>query len=174
MSYNPSIILKKEYEMRDPKNLEEWTKFRDSLDEYLQTISTADHTDVGKNGSFCPYIIFVRFDALKKEDYPNNISENSVYITFEIDLFEKSVEVFQNGSIWLSPADKTTDKYRYMAMKSMTKVLVDNGGKKFRKQGFKNVKDLADKMHNYYKIVMKEVTEYTGGYPYKQGIKEVA
>jgi hypothetical protein len=57
-------------------------------------------------------------------------------------------------------------------MKSMQNVLVDNGGKKFRKQSYKDMKDLANKMEKYYKEVMAAVIDYTGGYPYKQGIKK--
>ena len=172
MAYDIKNIMTKENAMRDPKNVAEWQQQREMLRDYLIPISTAENVSVGKIGGFCPYIIFVRLDALKKEDYPNGISENSIYIDFKIDLFNKKVEVHQNGHIWLSPYDKTTPKYKYLAMKSMQDVLVDNGGKKFRKQNYKDMKDLANKMQKYYKEVMEAVIDYTGGYPYKEGIKK--
>ena len=35
-----------------------------------------------KPSSFCPYMQFVRLDALNKEDWPHNIDMNSIYICF--------------------------------------------------------------------------------------------
>ena len=172
MAYDINNIMAKESAMRDPKNVEEWSKQREMLCDYLTPISTAENVSVGKISGFCPYIIFVRLDALKREDWPNNIAGNSIFIDFEIDFFNKKVEVHQSGHVYLSPYDKTTPKYKYLAMKSMQDVLVDNGGKKFRKQGYKDMKDLANKMQKYYKEVMTAVIDYTGGYPYKQGIKK--
>ena len=174
MAYDINNIMAKENAMRDPKNVEEWSRQREMLRDYLIPISTAENVSVGKIGGFCPYIIFVRLDALKREDWPNNIAENSIYIDFEIDLYNKKVSVFRSGSVWLSPYDKTTPKYKYLCMKSMRNVLVDNGGKKFRKQNYKDMKDLAKKMQQYYTQVMEAVNDYTDGYPYKQGTKQAA
>ena len=174
MAYDINNIMAKENAMRDPKNVEEWSRQREMLRDYLIPISTAENVSVGKIGGFCPYIIFVRLDALKREDWPNNIAENSIYIDFEIDLYNKKVSVFRSGSVWLSPYDKTTPKYKYLCMKSMQNVLVDNGGKKFRKQTYKDMNDLAKKMQQYYAQVMEAVNDYTDGYPYKQGTKQAA
>ena len=174
MAYDINNIMAKENAMRDPKNVTEWQQQREMLRDYLIPISTAENVSVGKIGGFCPYIIFVRLDALKREDWPNNIAENSIYIDFEIDLYNKKVSVFRSGSVWLSPYDKTTPKYKYLCMKSMQNVLVDNGGKKFRKQNYKDMKDLAKKMQQYYAQVMEAVNDYTDGYPYKQGTKQAA
>ena len=174
MAYDINNIMAKENAMRDPKNVEEWSRQREMLRDYLIPISTAENVSVGKIGGFCPYIIFVRLDALKREDWPNNIAENSIYIDFEIDLYNKKVSVFRSGSVWLSPYDKTTPKYKYLCMKSMQNVLVDNGGKKFRKQNYKDMKDLTKKMQQYYAQVMEAVNDYTDGYPYKQGTKQAA
>lgn len=172
MAYDINNIMAKENAMRDPKNVEEWSRQREMLRDYLIPISTAENVSVGKIGGLCPYIIFVRLDALKREDWPNNIAENSIYIDFEIDLYNKKVSVFRSGSVWLSPYDKTLPQYKCLCMKSMQNVLVDNGGKKFRKQGFKTIKELADKMQQYYAQVMEAVNDYTDGYPYKQGTKQ--
>ena len=174
MAYDINNIMAKENAMRDPKNVEEWSRQREMLRDYLIPISTAENVSVDKIGGFCPYIIFVRLDALKREDWPNNIAENSIYIDFEIDLYNKKVSVFRSGSVWLSPYDKTLPQYKYLCMKSMQNVLVDNGGKKFRKQNYKDMKDLAKKMQQYYAQVMEAVNDYTDGYPYKQGTKQAA
>ena len=132
--------------------------------------TSAKHIYFDKSDGLTPYLLFVKFDALDKEDYPNGIDENSIYITFEINLFDKKVSVFRCGSVWLSPYDKTLPQYKYHCMKSMQNILIDNGGKKFRKQGYKDMNDLTMKMENYYIQVMKEVENYTDGYPYKKGV----
>lgn len=123
-------------------------------------------------GNFCPQICFIRVDALNKKDYPHNIDMNSVYIEYKIDFDTKKFEVFRVGHIYLSPKDLKTDRYKYLCMKSMTNVLVDKGGKKFRKSVHKDNKTTAKKMADYFNEVMKAVKEYTGGYPYKEGIEE--
>ena len=115
-----------------------------------------------KPSSLCPYMQFVRLDALNKEDWPHNIDMNSVYIHLE-----HKVEVHTNGHVWLNEADKQSEKYKYYAMKSIQQVYVDEGGKKFRKSKFKTEKDLCKKMLDYFDNVMVEVEKYTGGYPYK-------
>lgn len=147
------------------------TKFRQVAEEvkrmaagsqYVKRINVDE-----KPSGLCPYLQFVRYDALNKEDVPHNIDENSVYITFEINHNTNKVEVFSNGHVWLSEEDKKSERYKYYAMKSIQQVLVDNGGKKFRKSSFKNVSDLCKKMQTYFDTVMKEVECYSGGYPYK-------
>lgn len=120
--------------------------------------------------SFCPYMQFVRLDALEEKDYPHNIDINSIYITFKVDYSVNKVEVHSCGHVYLSKKDKESERYKYFAMKSMQDILVDNGGKKFRKCKFKDAKDLCEKMLNYFNTVMVEVEKYTEGYPYKEGI----
>lgn len=122
------------------------------------------------NERWTPEEQFITMDSLNKEDIPHQIAENSVYITFLVDLEAKTIEVHRTGSVFLSESDKQTDKYKYYVMKSMTKVLKDNGGKAFRKQKYKDINHLCDKMEKYFISVMKEVEAYTGGYPYKEGI----
>ena len=115
---------------------------------------------------------FIRIDALEEKDYPHDIAENSVYLQFAINYDERKVELRGQGHVYLSKKDLTLPQYKYLAMKSMTQIAVDKGGKKFRKSTFKDSKDLAKKLAKYYNDVMKYVIEYTGGYPYKQGIEE--
>lgn len=123
-------------------------------------------------GGYCPYLCFIRIDALLEKDYPHNISDNSIYIDYEIDFNENKFEVFKVGHVYLSPKDLKTDKYKYLCMKSITNILVDKGGKKMRKTKHKDNKTTAKKMADYFNEVMKAVIEYTGGYPYKEGIEE--
>ena len=120
-----------------------------------------------KPSGFCPYMQFVRLDALNKEDYPHGIDKNSVYICFCINHLVYKVEVHTNGNVWLNEKDKQTERYKYLCMKSMQQVYVDEGGKKFRKSKFKTEKDLCKKILDYFDNVMVEVEKYTGGYPYK-------
>ena len=120
-----------------------------------------------KPSSLCPYMQFVRLDALNKEDYPHGIDRNSVYIDFCVNHKENKVEIHSLGCVYLDEADKQSEKYKYYAMKSIQQVYVDKGGKKFRKSKFKTEKDLCKKMLDYFDNVMVEVEKYTGGYPYK-------
>lgn len=119
--------------------------------------------------AFCKEIQFITIDALNKDDVPNRIQMNSIFITFEIDLALKKVEVHCCGHVYLSEADKKTERYKYLCMKSMESVLKDNGGKAFRKCKYKDAKNLCDKMQNYFELIMENVNEYTGGYPYSKG-----
>jgi hypothetical protein len=122
-------------------------------------------------GIYAP-LQFIRIDALDTKDYPNGIDSNSIFLTFSIDYKERKVELHSYGHVYLSPKDLTAPKYRYYAMKSVVNVAEDKGVKKFRKSKFKNANDLAKKMGAYYNKVMGCVKEYTGGYPYKQGIEK--
>ena len=147
------------------------TRFKQVADEVRRMSSESPYVKRiivdEKPDRFCPYLQFVRYDALNVVDVPNGIEENSVFVTFEINHSTGKVEVFCNGHIWLSEKDKQSERYKYLAMKSMQQILVDNGGKKFRKSSFKSVSDLCKKMQSYFDAVMKEVEVYTGGYPYK-------
>lgn len=73
------------------------------------------------------------------------------------------------GHVYLSPSDKQSEKYKYYVMRSMVEIATDYGVKKFRKQKYKNVQDLANKMNTYYSNVIQALEQYTGGYPYKKG-----
>ena len=104
-------------------------------------------------------------DMLKKEDWPNHIAENSIYIMYEIDMRAKTVEVSRCGSIWLSNEDS---KKSYLAMCSMKKAHQAIGGKWFRRTKYKSAADLAKKMVTFYYSVKQTMEEVTDGYPYKQ------
>lgn len=132
--------------------------------------TTANHISASFS-DFCPYLQFITFDALDPKDYPNGIDKNSVFITFQINYQTKKVELHSFGHCWLSPKDKQHPKYKYYAMRSMVDIAKeDYNVAKFRKQTFKDEKDLFNRMEKYYKAVMTAIKAYTGGYPYKEGV----
>ena len=146
------------------------TSFNDLL-KLAKEKSTAKHILGHYKQGLCPYMQFIKFDALEPQDWPNNIADNSVFVTFCIDYQSKKVELHSTGHIWLSPKDKQDERLKYYAMRGMHNIAKeDYGVKKFRKQGFKDMKDLYNKMEKYYKAVMTAIKDYTGGYPYKEGI----
>lgn len=122
--------------------------------------------------NFCPYLCFIRIDALDKKDYLNNISDNSIFIDIEIDFQENKFELFKDGRIYLSPKDKKTPQFKYLTMRGMVNIAEEKGVKKMRKTKHKDNKTTANKIALYFNEVMKAVKEYTGGYPYRQGIEE--
>ena len=124
----------------------------------------------GNFSAFVPYLQFIRFDACEPKDWANNIADNSAFIEFEVDLVSHKVWLHRGGHVWLSPSDKATEKYKYLAMRSMVSIAEDKGVKKFRKQGWKDIADLTKKMENYYKSVLEHVSTYTNGYPYHYGV----
>lgn len=126
----------------------------------------------GSFQTFCAWTQYITLDALNKQDWPNGINENSIFITFKIDLASKKVEINRTGHVWISKQDKELySKDSYLAMHSMTEITRRNGGKVMRKSTYKDTKDLAKRIINAYESIMEQVIDYTGGYPYKEGIK---
>lgn len=126
----------------------------------------------GSFQTFCAWTQYITLDALNKENWPNGIKENSVFVTFKIDLASKKVEINRNGHVWISKQDKELySKDSYLAMHSMTEITRRNGGKVMRKSTYKDTKDLAKRIINAFEGIMEQVIDYTGGYPYKEGIK---
>lgn len=127
-----------------------------------------------QKSSIAPWLTFVRIDALKPENYPNGISDNSVFVTFKVDHMEKKVEVWRTGHVWISDIDKENHpQFRYLAMHSMLRIAKENKCKGIRKAAYKNAPDLAEKMAKAFNNIMDFVEYYTGGYPYKQGVNDI-
>lgn len=123
--------------------------------------------------SFYPNICFITVDALNPQDYPNNIAENSIFITFRIDLAAKVAEYNRSGHVYLSPKEKRENpKLRYLAMNSMVEIATRAGVKKMRRSQHKDNATSAHKMATYFNEVMEKVVNYTNGYPYKQGVEK--
>lgn len=123
--------------------------------------------------NYYPNVCFIVVDALAPQDYPHGISENSVFLIFRIDFEEKNFECKRSGHIYLSEKDKRENpKLRYLCMNSMVEIGVRRGLKKMRKSKIKDHATTAHKMATYFNEVMEKVVEYTGSYPYKQGVEK--
>jgi hypothetical protein len=165
------------YDMvNNSKYSEIWKNQGMKLNEILH--ATNEDTDVvtiavqGFGKGLCPSMGWVVFDYMKKEDYPHGIFENSMYFRFKVDFTDNKVELSDYGHCYLSPYDMKTEKYRYYAMRSAVEITEsDYGVKKFRKYHFKDLETLAKKMQEYCKNAMVGIKDYTGGYPFHQGIK---
>lgn len=163
--YNPclaEVFNSKEYYDRHESECE---LYKEQFEEIISALNDAGYTTTDKFGTFYPQIQYIRMDMLKKEDWPNYISDNSIYIMYEIDMRAKTVEVSRYGHIYLSDEDS---KKSYLAMCSMKKAHQAVGGKWFRRTKYKSADDLAKKMVAFYNSVKKTMEEVTTGYPYKQ------
>lgn len=176
--YADRLRENEKYEMgRNPEAKSRWeetfTSLLASLIAVHQTNNTVCHplplyakTVSGgfRPNSLCPYVQYIRIDALNRQDYPNNIAENSVYVTIKIDLEDKTFEISDNGHIWLNRAEQKATNY---AMASMKRIVTANGGKWLRKSKFKDAKDFAKKVTKFWELAMTIIDSQTGGYPYK-------
>lgn len=169
---NPYIQLAKD-NMSNPQNIENW-KFEFEM--IKNNLSAAQYKHLYKNvygnwQDFCPYIQYIKLDALDKKDWANGIAENSIYVSFKIDFVERTVEIFRTGHVWISDADKELyPRDKYLAMHSMKEITKRNQGKVMRKCRFKSVHELVEKILKGFDNIMTEVVNYTGEYPYKKGI----
>ena len=111
--------------------------------------------------NYYPNVCFIVVDALAPQDYPHGISDNSVFLMFRIDFEEKNFECVRSGHIYLSEKDKRDNPKG-----------VRRGLKKMRKSKIKDNATTAHKMATYFNEVMEKVVEYTGSYPYKQGVEK--
>lgn len=139
--------------------------YKAQFDEIISALNDAGYIATDKFDTLCPHIQYIRMDMLKKEDWPNNIADNSIYIMYEIDMRAKTVEVSKCGSIWLSKEDS---KKSYLVMCSMKQAHQAVGGKWFRRTKYKSATNLAKKMVAFYDSVKQTMEEVTDGYPYKQ------
>lgn len=108
--------------------------------------------------------VWLRLDFLTEKDVPYGISDNSIYLDFKYALSDSSLEKSQEGHINLTPEDKQ-GKYKYYALKGFSAPYIDNGGKKFRKTKIEdfNAKEIADKILDWTKAVVKAAKEDQGG-----------
>ena len=145
-------------------------EFRIEFEKMVETVKAdteARHVRGEFDGNFCPELQFIRLDAMDDKDFPHGIADNSVFLEFKVDLALQKVELFRQGHLWLTDEDREANpRYKYLAMKSMTQAHVDLDGKKFRKCGYKDAKDLQRKIEGYFREVMKSVVKHSGEYPY--------
>lgn len=138
---------------------------------YADIMTAINGKDLGKCNvrgrftEFCPNIQFVRLDGLDETDWPHHISDNSIFVEFEIDVANDTVEIFRCGHIWLTPHDQ---KKTFLAMCSVKNAHIANGGKWMRKQSYKSPDDLAKKVQKFWLSVLSTLETVTDGYPYKR------
>ena len=139
--------------------------YKTQFEDIISALNDAGYTTTDKFGTFCPELQYIRMDMLKKEDWPHHIDRNSIFITYEIDMCAKTVEVSTFGHIYLSDEDS---KKSHLAMCSMKQAHQAIGGKWMRRSKYKSAADLAKKMVAFYNSVKQTMEEVTNGYPYKQ------
>lgn len=139
-------------------------KYRNEWQEIRTELLLNGLTLGGGFGEFCPYIQHFTLWFTKKEDIPA-ISENGMYLQFNINMKEKSIEVSRTGCIELSKEDK--DKC-YLYGCGLKEVHTHLGKKWMRKSRYKTEKDCADKMTNFFNDCLNTLERATEGYPYKK------
>lgn len=115
-------------------------------------------------------IAYLTIDALCKEDWPSGIAQNSVYVSFQVQLREGKVLLSQTGHIYPSDADRQKPEWKHYTMLTMGTVHKMYGGVPFRKGKYVTEDMLIIKAASYFNAVMESVVKYTGGYPYTRGI----
>ena len=158
---------------KNPNNVESWKTEYNNMVESLKKANISHCEAIyGTFEEFYPSVQYIRLDALKTCDWPNGIKENSVYVTFKVNILEKKIEIHSCGHVWISDADKELyERDSYMAMHSMTQICKRNGGKVMRKSSYKSVQNATEKIIKAYNAIMEQVVDYTEGYPYKKGVK---
>ena len=156
-------------------NIEMW---KSEFDNIMNNLKTDNIPYVkGIYGSFygyAPNIEFITLDALKPSEWENGIKENSIYITFRLDLNTKTINVLNSGHVWISDKDKEKyPNYKYYAMHSMMHIAKMNKCKGIRKKHYKNAKDASDYIKTAFVNVMELIDYYTNGYPYSKGVNDI-
>lgn len=145
-------------------------EYKEEFERIKQSMSAEGVAVTGTFWSFAPYLQWVRIDALRKEDWPNGLSDNSVFVDIQIDMQAQKFEVGNCGHIWLTDAD---ERKSYLCMCSMRKAVEAVGGKWLRKSKYKDAADLAKKVRKFWEQTMDCVDRATGGYPYKKMIVNI-
>lgn len=168
---------------KDPANVARWNDEFNATVAILRSWAGTPKMPLAKavgisrtatTNSLCPYLNWIRVDALNKADWPYGIADNSIYLDFKLDAAFKQVEIARGGHVYISRADKEQyPQYRYLAMHGIIGIAKENKVKGLRKRGYKGPEDLAAHIAATFNGVMAEVVRYTGGYPYKEGITTI-
>ena len=67
--------------------------YKTQFEDIVSALNDAGYTTTDEFETFCPELQYIRMDMLKKEDWPNHIAENSIFLKYEIDMRAKTVEV---------------------------------------------------------------------------------
>jgi hypothetical protein len=108
--------------------------------------------------------IYFKLDFLSKENHPNHISDNSIYLSFEYDIRGSSLELSSVGHLNLTDEDMK-GKYKYYALKGFDAPYIDNGGKKFRKCRIDdfNAEEIFNKTKDWIRAVVDAALKDQGG-----------
>ena len=141
----------------------EYSSQIDETKKLLDSTSNARGVYV-RAGGFCPYLAFIRLDALDQEDWPHGINDNSYYTEFEVDFRSGTIEINRCGIIPFNKDDPDMGYYYGFGEKQL---MLKTGRKPFRKCRFKSIEALVDKMNTFYDSYVSALEEYKGcGYPY--------
>lgn len=137
-------------------------EFSDVLKQYQKYVPEIKSIHIIKRKA--AMAVYIRLDFLLPQNFPNGISDNSIYIDFKYNLDECSLENNSCGHLNLTDEDKK-GKYHYSALKSFTAPYYDKGGKKFRKVRLDkfDLKTFIDKTKDWVKDVVDAALEDQGG-----------
>lgn len=130
------------------------------LNKEIENNPLADHLLGGFHIGLCPYIQFIGIESLPKEKLFNGIPENGVYVSFEIDMIEKSVEIHHSGHVEMTDDDK---KATYLCMFGLKNIAKAYNIKWLRKFKYKDMNDLAKRIVTFYNNIMNAVNDLTEG-----------
>lgn len=154
---NDDLVLLGDYDIKYIKE-----EFSDALKQYQKYVPEVKSIHLtATKGAMSTYI---RLDFLLPQDFPNGLSDNSIYIDFRYNLDECSLEMNGCGHLNLTDVDKI-GKYKYYALKGFTAPYYDKGGKKFRKVRLDkfDLKTIIDKTKDWVKDVVDAALEDQGG-----------
>lgn len=155
--FNPDMVTLGDNDVKYLTN-----EFSDALKQYQKYVPEIKsvHLSARKDS----FIFYIRLDFLLPQDYPNGISDNSIYIDFRYNLDECSLENYGCGHLNLTDEDKK-GKYKYYALKGFTAPYYDKGGKKFRKVRLDkfDLNTFIDKTSDWVKDVVDAALEDQGG-----------
>lgn len=163
--HNPYLVEAFNSEEDFKRHESESEIYKTEFEDIVSALNGVGYMVTDKFDTFCPKYQYIRMDMLKKEDWPNHIAENSIFLMYKIDMYGKTVEVLRYGHSSLTYEDSYKSG---LAMCSMKKAHQTIGGKWFRLTKYKSAADLAKKMVTFYNSVKQTMEEVTTGYPYKQ------
>ena len=161
-----STILTEVFESVDVLNAHEseCDKYRRIWSAIITELLELPVTHYGFN-TFCPYLQTVDLNAMKPEDYPNGIYENSMYLRIWFDLRDMTFEIKSCGHLWLTKEDQDAS---YLAMCSVKQAFKATGRKWMKKTSYKgkNAQFIAAKVSTFWAQVMEGLKDFSTGYPY--------
>lgn len=138
---------------------EEFEKLKEMYSKLLPEMKSFNYSC--RKGS--PTVYFT-IDFLSKEEHPNYISDNSIFLSFSYQLEGSILEYKNSGCLELTQKDRE-GRYKYYALKSFTDPYKDKGGKKFRRTRLYifTAKEIFEKTKDWIRAVVDAALEDQGG-----------